>query len=396
MNQTTISAPAGSIERLPLGGLLALVMAAFITLLTEIMPAGVLSSIAADLKVSDSLAGQFITAYAIGALAAAIPVTALTQGMRRRPLLLIAILGFAVVNLVTALSNDYHLSLATRFFAGVFGGIVWSLLAGYAVRMSPPHLGGRAIAISGAGATLALVLGVPLGALLGRAIGWQAAFGLMTLLALLLAGWIVAIVPDFPGQAKAHRQSLAEVFLKHGIRAVLFVVFTFVAAHNILYIYLEPFLKPSGLSGRIDVVLFTFGLGAIVGLGVAGVLVDRKMRSLAVMSIAVFVLAAVLLGGGGRIAPIVYPSVALWGLAFGGFATITQTALSRLSGNAADVAQSMYTTGWNIAVAAGGVAGGVLLDKGGAASFAWAIVGILMLSLAGTLLAMNRALVSQR
>ena len=64
----------------------------------------------------------------------------------------------------------------------------------------------------------------------------------------------------------------------------------------------------------------------------------------------------------------VYLSVALWGVAFGGFATLTQTALSRLSGRAADVAQSMYTTGWNTAVAAGGAIGGMLLDKGGAAS----------------------------
>lgn len=113
-----------------------------------------------------------------------------------------AIGGFAIVNLVTALSHDYHVSLATRFFAGVFGGIVWSLLAGYAVRMSPAHLGGRAIAISGAGATLALVLGVPLGTLLGRAIGWQGAFGLMTLMALMLVVWIIAIVPDFPARLR--------------------------------------------------------------------------------------------------------------------------------------------------------------------------------------------------
>ncbi|HFD2060776.1 TPA: MFS transporter [Serratia marcescens] len=398
MNQTTISAPAGSIERLPLGGLLALAMAAFITLLTEIMPAGVLSSIAGDLNVSESLAGQFITAYAVGALVAAIPLTALTQGMRRRPLLLSAICGFAIVNLVTALSHDYHVSLATRFFAGVFGGIVWSLLAGYAVRMSPAHLGGRAIAISGAGATLALVLGVPLGTLLGRAIGWQGAFGLMTLMALALAlvAWIIAIVPDFPGQAKAHRPSLSGVFLQCGIRAVLFVVFTFIVAHNILYIYLEPFLKPSGLSERVDIVLFIFGLGAIAGLGIAGMLVDRRVQSLTVMSIVIFALAAVLLGSGGRAAPIVYLSVALWGVAFGGFATLTQTALSRLSGRAADVAQSMYTTGWNTAVAAGGAVGGMVLDRSGTASFAWAIIGFLVLSLTGTLFAMNRALASQR
>ncbi|WP_246886825.1 MFS transporter, partial [Pseudomonas chlororaphis] len=156
-----------------------------------------------------------------------------------------------MVNLVTALSDSYAVSLAARFFAGVFGGIVWSLLAGYAVRLSPPHLSGRAIAISGAGATIALVLGVPLGAWLGRAIGWQGAFGLMTVLALVLMVWIVAIVPDFPGQAKAKRQALSSVFLKFGIRAVLFVVFTFVVAHNILYIYIEPFLATSGLSAHV-------------------------------------------------------------------------------------------------------------------------------------------------
>ncbi|MGE8640126.1 MAG: MFS transporter, partial [Achromobacter sp.] len=318
-------------------------MAAFITLLTEIMPAGLLSSIAQGLNVSESLAGQFITAYAAGALVAAIPVTSLTQGMRRRPLLLTAIFGFAAVNLVTALSDSYGVSLAARFFAGIFGGIVWSLLAGYAMRMSPLHLSGRAIAISGAGATIALVLGVPLGALLGRAIGWQGAFGLMSALALLLIMWIIALVPDFPGQTKAQRQALSSVFLKTGIRAVLFVVFTFVVAHNILYIYIEPLLEPSGLSANVDTVLFVFGLGSIIGLWFVGAMVDRRLQLLALASIMIFAVASLLLGLWGDLSQMVYPSVAVWGLAVGGFATITQTALSRFAGESVDVAQSMYT-----------------------------------------------------
>lgn len=384
-----------SAERLPIGALLALAMAAFITLLTEIMPAGLLSSIAQGMNVSESLAGQFITAYAVGALVAAIPVTTLTQGMRRRPLLLIAIAGFAMVNLVTALSDSYAVSLAARFFAGVFGGIVWSLLAGYAVRLSPPHLSGRAIAISGAGATIALVLGVPLGAWLGRAIGWQGAFGLMTVLALVLMVWIVAIVPDFPGQAKAKRQALSSVFLKFGIRAVLFVVFTFVVAHNILYIYIEPFLATSGLSAHVDVVLFTFGAGSIIGLWFVGALVDRRLQWLAVASVTFFAFASLLLGLWGDIPQVVYPSVLVWGFAFGGFATITQTALSRFAGESVDVAQSMYTTGWNTAVACGGVIGGFLLGRTGATSFAWIVITVLAFSLLGTVFAMNRALTSK-
>lgn len=396
MNKKTVPALHRSTERLPLGGLLALAMAAFITLLTEIMPAGLLSSIALGLNVSESLAGQFITAYAVGALVAAIPITSLTQGMRRRPLLLTAIFGFAVVNLVTALSDSYSISLIARFFAGVFGGIVWTLLVGYAVRMSPPHLSGRAIAISGAGATLALVLGVPLGTLLGRAIGWQGAFGLMSAIALLLMVWVIAIVPDFSGQTKAQRQSLYSVFSKTGIRAVLFVVFTFVVAHNILYIYIEPSLKPSGLSAKVDVVLFIFGLGSIIGLWLVGVMVDRWLKFLAVASIMTFVVASLLLGLWGDLPQMVYFFVVVWGLSVGGFATITQTALSRFANESIDMAQSMYTTGWNTAVACGGIIGGILLNRSGVASFAWIVIGILSISLLGAVFAMNRGLAAKK
>ena len=392
MHTTTTSASSRNTETLPIAALLALAMAAFITLLTEIMPAGLLSSIAGGLNVSESLAGQFITAYAVGALVAAIPVTTLTQGMRRRPLLLVAIFGFSLVNLVTALSDSYSISLVARFFAGVFGGIVWSLLAGFAVRISPSHLSGRAIAISGAGATIALVFGVPLGALLGRTIGWQGAFGLMTVLALALIVWVIAVVPDFPGQTKEQRQPLTGVFLKTGIRAVLFVVFTFVVAHNILYIYIEPLLEPSGLSADVDIVLFVFGIGSIIGLWFVGSMVDRRLQLLAVASIVVFALASLLLAFWGGLPKMVYSSVVIWGMAVGGFATITQTALSRFAGESVDVAQSMYTTGWNTAVAAGGIVGGILLDQTGLASFAWGVIGLLLLSLLGTILAMNRAL----
>jgi predicted MFS family arabinose efflux permease len=366
MSRTTPSTLHSNAERLPLGGLLALAMTSFITLLTEIMPAGLLSSIANGLSVSESLAGQFIT-YSVGALVAAIPVTVLTQGMRRRPLLLFSIFGFAVVNLITALSRDFSLSLITRFIAGVFGGLVWSLMAGYAVRMSPSHLSGRAIAISGGGGTVALVLGVPLGTLLGRYIGWQAAFGLMSVVALLLTVWVLAIVPDFAGQSEDQRRSLAHVLQKGGIRAVLFVVFTYVGAHNMLYIYIyiEPLIQPSGLASNVDVVLFTFGLGSISGVWLAGTLVDRRLRFLA---------------------------VAIWGLAVGGFATITQTALSRLSGESVDVAQSFYTTGWNLAVATGGLVGGILLDRAGSASLPWVAISLIAAAFLGTVFFMNRKL----
>ena len=132
------AAPAGAASRLPWAGLLALAGGAFITLLTETLPAGVLRPMGASLGVSDAAVGQLVSVYALGSVLAALPMTALTQRLPRRPLLLAAIAGFVLVNTLTALSSSYALILAARFLAGVSGGLLWSLVAGYAARMVVP------------------------------------------------------------------------------------------------------------------------------------------------------------------------------------------------------------------------------------------------------------------
>eukprot|EP01031_Cornospumella_fuschlensis_P007497 gene7497-9287_t len=198
--------------RLPLSALLALATAGFITILTEALPAGLLTQIGGDLGVSQSLVGQMVTIYAIGSLVAAIPLVALTRTWRRRPLLITAISGFAVVNTVTALSHDYALTMAARFFAGVFAGLLWALAAGYAIRMVAPHQQGRAIAIAMLGAPVALSIGIPAGTLLGAAAGWRLTFGLLSVAAILLVGWSLWALPDFPGQRGERRQPLSSVF----------------------------------------------------------------------------------------------------------------------------------------------------------------------------------------
>lgn len=275
------------------------------------------------------------------------------------------------------------LSIAARFIAGVFGGILWSLLAGYAARMAPAHLSGRAIAIAASGATAAIVFGVPLATLLGDMVGWQGAFGLMSALSLVVIIWVIAAVPDFPGQAKEHRQSLIAVFKIPGIRSILFLVFTFILSHNLLYIYIDPLLKPSGLSENVGCVLFIFGVGSLAGLWFAGMLVDRRLTSLAAASVLIFVLAVMLLALCGNYASTLYATVFVWGLAVGGFATITQTALARFAGSAVDVAQAMYTTDWNAAVAVAGILGGALLEGSSTIAFPWVPVVILSLALIG-------------
>lgn len=367
--------------RMPVASLLALAMAAFITILTEALPAGLLPQMAQGLAVSEAWVGQTVTVYAIGSLVAAIPLTAATQGVRRRPLLLAAIGGFAIANTVTTLSASYALTLAARFVAGVSAGLLWALLAGYAARMVPEHQKGRAIAIAMVGTPLALSLGVPAGTLLGNLLGWRMCFGIISLLALLLMGWVRLKVPDFAGQPTDKRLSLRQVFILPGIRPVLFVVLAFVLAHNILYTYIAPYLLTAGMVDRTDVVLLVFGGTSVAGIWIVGVLIDRYLRRLTLASTILFGAAALTLGMASGDPVAVYAAVGAWGLAFGGAATLFQTALARSAGDAADIAQSMLVTAWNAAIASGGIVGGVLLDRFGVGAFSPALLVLLLATL---------------
>jgi predicted MFS family arabinose efflux permease len=370
--------------RLPWVALLALAMAGFLTILTEALPAGLLPLMSADLQVSPTWVGQLITVYAVGSLLAAIPLTALTRSWRRRPLLLIAIGGFAVVNSITAFSSDYGLTLVSRFFAGVFAGLLWSLLAGYASRLVPEHLRGRAIAVAMVGTPLALSIGIPAGTLLGSVIGWRWAFAIMSALSLILVICARLSLADFPGQNQQQRLSIRQVFVLPGIRPVLFTTLTFVLAHNILYTYIAPLLEPAGLSGQIDRVLLAFGVAALGGIWLVGVLIDRWLRELVLISIALFLFTAIAWAINGDNSQLIYLYVIVWGMAFGGAATLFQTASAITGGAAADVSQSMIVTVWNLGIAGGGLAGGLLLQSFGVESFNWLVclllIGALLIS----------------
>lgn len=369
----------------PLSGLLALSMAGFIAILTETLPAGLLGHIASGLQVSEAMAGQLVTAYALGSLLAAIPLVTLTQGWRRRRVLMLAVLGFGVFNTVTAVSEHYSLTLAARFMCGVAAGLAWGVIAGYARRMVSVSQQGRAMAVAMIGAPLALSLGVPAGTWLGDLLGWRSTFVLVSLATLVLMGWVLLSVPDFDGLPAGRRAAIGQVLATRGVSAVLAVIFTWVLAHNVLYTYIVPFLQAGGMAGSTGPVLLLFGCAALVGIGVVGVLIDRHLRRLVLGSLVGFGVASVLLGLATGAPLLVYFSVALWGLSFGGAGTLLQTASADAAGEGADVAQSMIVTVWNLAIAVAGLVGGVLLSHWGVQSFPWLLLALVGLALTLTL-----------
>ena len=256
---------AGASAPLPLAGLLALACAGFITVLTEAVPAGLLPAISKDLGVSQALAGQLVTVYALGSIGAAIPLVKLTRLWPRRPLLLVAIAGFALVNGMTALTHSYPLMLATRVLAGVSAGLLWALLAGYAGRIVAPHQQGRAMAVAMVGIPVALSLGIPAGTLLGQHLGWRWVFGLMSLLSLGVLVWARAALPPLSAQTQQAHAKLRAVFTMPGLSSVLLVMVLFVLAHNLLYTYIAPLAFRSGVDQELGRVLLVFGVASLAG-----------------------------------------------------------------------------------------------------------------------------------
>lgn len=277
------------------------------------------------------------------------------------------------------MAGSYLTALAARMVAGAFSGLLRGMIAGYARKITPPHLAGKALAVAMAGTPVALSVGTPLGSLAGTWAGWRWTFTGLSVLAAVLVVWVVTAVPNVPGRQPESRKTLLRVLGIPGLRPVLAVVFTWMLAHNILYTYAAPFLAHTGVPGRVDTVLLVFGLASLAGIYATGILVGRALRSQVLTSLAGFAIAALALGLAGDSPTVFYATTVLWGLAFGGAATQLQTA----SADAADTdtAQAMVTVVWNLAIFGGAALGGALMTSAGAGAFPWVLLTLAALAL---------------
>lgn len=386
------SAPA----RLPLGALLALATSGFLTVMLETMPAGVLPALSSDLGVEEATAGQTVTIYALGALLGAIPIISATMGWPRRRLLVIALSGYVLTSLIVAVSPVFAVTLGARFVAGVFAGVLWGILAGYAGRIVDPTQRGRALTIALSGTPIALAFGTPAGTLFATAVGWRLTFVTMAVITAAVLVWVLTVVPPLPGQEQHERTTALQALRLPGVLPIIAVALLFFSGHALLYTYIAPFLTLAGMGGSVSAVLLVFGVSALVGLWVTGLLIDRHLRLLMLVSTAVFALAVLVLGLATSAPVAIIISIAAWGVAFGGSGSLQQTALTNASGTAVDAAQSVLVTGLNVGIAAGGILGGVVLAGIGAGALPFATLALLVLVLVIVVTGRRHAFPAQR
>ncbi|MEU8389141.1 MFS transporter [Micromonospora sp. NPDC048843] len=369
-------------DRLPGNALFGLFLAGFISILTECLPAGLLPAMSRTLNTGVSLTGQTVTIYALATALGAIPLARATATWPRKHVLQLALAVVAVTNALTALSDDYTLTMVLRFLAGLGTGLIWPLLGGYAARLAPEGRQGRAIAIALAGTPIGLALGIPLGTWLSSLGGWQLAFYASAAVSVMTMAWVLLALPNLPGQPVDARFKISHVLVIPGLRPILFALATYMIAHNLLYTYITDLLLHLGMADQTGWVLFAFGVTSVLSVLVVGTHIDRHLRRLAVSSTLLLGASVLVLGVVADAPVLVYVAVAVWGFAFGSSPSLFVGATINATGGAGDVAQSITITVFSASIAVGGFIGGLLLAGLGTASITWAALILLIVAAA--------------
>ncbi len=249
---------------------------------SEFMLSGLVSGIAADLGVSLSSAGLLTSAFAVGMVVGA-PLMALAgRAWPRRRALLFFLAVFIAVHVVGALTPSYGVLLATRFVGALANAGFWAVALTTAVALVPDRLKGRATAVVVGGVTIACVVGVPAGAVLGEHWGWRSAFWAVALVSLPAAVAVLRAVPGGRGTEEAAvpvpvRDEL-RVLTGPRLRPVLLTMALVQGATFCTFSYLEPLLtRETGLgAGWVPVALALFGAGSFAGVTVAGRFADAR------------------------------------------------------------------------------------------------------------------------
>jgi DHA1 family inner membrane transport protein len=335
----------------------------FVLGMAELMVVGVLSLIAVDLRVSIPAVGALVIANALGIAIGGPILTALTIKLNRRLILIGALMLFILGNLVPVLSVDYGLFVAARAVAGALQGLF--IAAGFAAGISvvPPERMGRAISVVVSGVAVSAALGVPLGTLVGQALGWRGSFVAVVVLGLLALVATLVLVPSVPSTGGGAGSQARYAFAPR-VLAVLVLNFLVFAALFAALTYIVPFLESvTGVSGAlISMFLLVYGVATVVGSFGGGRFADRNAAHTLIVGtvgLALALLALYLVGG---IAILVALALLGLGVFAMGMAASLQYRVISLAGPGGALAQSLPASAINVGIAFGSFAGGVAIS----------------------------------
>ncbi|MDX6299381.1 MAG: hypothetical protein QOF53_595 [Nocardioidaceae bacterium] len=367
----------------------------FFAICTEMLPVGLLPEIGRGLDVSSSEAGVLVSLYAVLVAVMSVPIAAIAERWPRRVVLAGLLGAYAVSNVVFAVAPNYAVAVVARTIGGLAHAGFFAVAVAAAVSLVDAARSGHAITVVMIGNAVALVFGVPLGTVLGTALGWRWAF---VVLAVAVTALALAVPRVLPAQASPRQTARSSsrtpvlIGIRHPAVLVMASVITLLSlGHFTLYTYVSPLLLHDGVGrAHVGVALFGYGCGGLLGLALAGAVVARRpdeaLAADIVLMLVSLVLSAAVASTIGIIAIVV-----VWGAAFGAFPTLTQTVMLRSAGEATDAATALVNATTNIGIAGGALLGSRLLAVLDVPALGWIGAALVAASLVLYSLRLRRA-----
>ncbi|WGG52161.1 MFS transporter [Rugamonas sp. DEMB1] len=356
---------------------------AFALVTTEFLPVGLLPSIAAELRVTEGMAGMMVTIPGLIAALAALLVTAGVGKADRRHVVIGLMSLLVASNIIVTLSDSFTLILLGRALMGIGVGGFWAIGGALGTRLVPIASAARATSIIFAGISLGTVAGVPAGAMIGELLGWRMAFAAAGVLAVVVVLTQMWLLPALPTNHAVRLGQLPQLLRLRKVQLGIVAIMLIFIGQFAAYTYVTPFLvQVSAMSAKtISALLLAYGAAGFVGNIIGGWAVAKSVRGSLIGTGLVLGLSGLALPFFGNNAAAVTALIVVWGLAFGAMPISVQSWMFSAMPGTMEAGGALFVFTAQVALASGALVGGLSVDHLGVSS-AMTVGGLFALAMA--------------